>query len=334
MKKIVVSQKCSACGICITLTNLLIENPDGTVSPAEAGIIQENQVSVIEHIIKECPSNAISLENISILKSSGSSKIVELIEFIKNNLGNYNVKYPNLEDYQYLNLYFKRHSYGMCGSDPIYRSEGQAIRAGLNEFNKGMYSQKKTIIQEELIKFQTSKLHKYTSYEETPDNYYFKINSEINAIISTLKTLIQEELGQNISPEYQTFKVIPEFGSESLKDDFFIDFVKHLERSDLPRKIQDEIESLDWFDTFVDVSSIEDERGRERYSYMTIDCDIQFNNQMQAALELVLNSPDGVQKHLNEFIKNHFENMVMREVKKYTEYFLSLANKASTNIKQ
>ncbi|MCI8960817.1 MAG: hypothetical protein HFG62_17145 [Lachnospiraceae bacterium] len=64
-----------------------------------------------------------------------------------------------------------------------YSSYEKAKRAGLEEFNRLMYSQRLSIIQGLMIEYKANILLPYYRYERASNNYYYRIEQEIQTLL-------------------------------------------------------------------------------------------------------------------------------------------------------
>ena len=73
MKKFNISNDCNACGICINMTDLILEDEKGKAYPLKEGFITEEYFKEAKKIETECPAKAISIVETGNTKLSGIS---------------------------------------------------------------------------------------------------------------------------------------------------------------------------------------------------------------------------------------------------------------------
>lgn len=332
LKKVVVSETCVACGICTLQTNLLKENPDGKVIALEPGIVSEENISLIERVISECPVKAISLVKCGLVNAKGKEGLKELIEFIKNKLYNYKIEFPLPEEYEFNKTEFQTPTaYGRGEYSYEYSSDDKAMRAGLREFDRVMYSQRRAIIQQLLVEYKTKKLNKYSCYEDKKDNFYYSTNRKIENL---LKEIIEEakELSNNILfPQgFEKLEVIPKFGIDGDEFNKELNFyqLRHIEELWFVQEIMNELESLNWYDTYIDTDYMEDYRGKDVYCYKNInDVCNKFGEHLINEFPYVLNGSDGIRKVIEAPINTYIE-LVNKEIKVKADKLIDLIERS------
>ena len=67
MKKFAVSNVCNACGLCLIMTDLLVEDDTGHAQSAKKGYIHDEDMNRARTIVSQCPMKAISIIDSGIL---------------------------------------------------------------------------------------------------------------------------------------------------------------------------------------------------------------------------------------------------------------------------
>lgn len=311
MKKIIVSDDCVACGACIILSELLIEKPNGKVDAVEPKIISDEDAEGFKTIINECPVKAISLEEGLVKKEAEG--IQEFKNITLKNLKDINIKYPNSSD-----LNFNEEKYCLSIPKTSYKSrfsftsDSKAQKAGLQEFDKVMYSQRKALIQDILVQYKNIVLKKYFIYEEKEGNYYFEINGFIKNLLKELELQAKELTNYKIKlpNDFKKFDILPDSGLNDIYsyrmrniENYFID------------EIMNELESLSWYETFINT---EDRELSSRYIYcFDIEEAIQlFNKHILEAISYILNS-ERILSIVNEGIQLFIEDIKKETNVKY-----------------
>ncbi|MGV3117913.1 ferredoxin [Clostridium baratii] len=331
IKKLKVSTDCVACGICSTRTNLLEEKPNGKVAVVEPGIVSDADCELIEDVIKECPVKAISIVDLGLVKSNGKEGLIELKDLIGDKIRNFKLEIDP-KDYNFnKDEYAIPTAFGTGEYSYQYKSDDRAMREGLREFDRVMYSQRKAIIQQVLIEYKNKKLRKFSYYEAKEGNYYYDMNKSIEKflkeVIQQIKILTNNRVSIPIG--MGNFEVIPDIGIKGDKIDreLYMYQLRHIEELWFVNNIMNELEPLTWYDTFIDTDYMEDYKGRDIYCYKDIYkvCEL-FGGHMLNEFAYVLNGYDGVKSILEGPLNKYYEK-VECELKKKLEIILKELNK-------
>ena len=177
---------CIACGICLASSNLLRENTDGTVTVSGAGIIDAAELPIVQQIIDDCPAHVIRLEGIN-----GKSR-QEIEMLIRDELVNYSLVIPARSEFEFdKNNIRVPIPWSLNERKYIYSSDNRAKRAGLEEFNRLMFSQRKNIIQQIFIEYKANKLLPYFRYEKTSNNFYYKVEQQICELLEKVSAEVK-----------------------------------------------------------------------------------------------------------------------------------------------
>ena len=334
MKQIFISSECIKCGICIVQSNLLKENEIGEPVPILAsGIIQKKLIPEFKKVMDDCPVNAISLieyrgiiNNLETKQSSSKGVMNNLetkqssskcennkkednqvilnqdnINEIKKTLGEKIQKYKNLEEYKdkykfNIDEFYIPLPYSIEENKYNYKSDSSAERAGLREFDRIMYSQKRAIIQKLLIQYKTKILDGYSTYKRKKGNYYYDINCEIEKKLEILASEIKELSNNKIKldKKFTNFEVEPTFGinGDKMNRELYVYKVRHLEEIHIVDDIIRELEPLSWFDVYVNTDDYEDYRGKYVYCYNLREVTETFAKQILTETAYILNYDD------------------------------------------
>lgn len=332
MKKLIVADNCIACGSCVIMSDFLEETSNGKAIAKETGIISEQDSKKLLEVIKICPVQSISLIDDSLVSSVGKVGLGELKKIIAEKLSNYKMEFPNPIDYEFDNSEFSAPtSHGAGEYRYEYKSDDKAIQAGVREFDRVMYSQRKAIIQQLLIQYKNKKFRKYSYYEKEKDNFYYEINKSIEKLLKQLVTEAKELSNNKISlpPNFNVFEVIPEMGisGDAMNRELFVYQLRHIEELWFVQKIINELESLNWYDSYIDTDDMVDSRGKYVYCYKNVSnaCS-KFGEHIINEFSYVLNGSNGVRAILEAPI-NKFGEAVKEEVKKKADILISAIEK-------
>jgi len=306
VKNIKVSDKCVACGTCTLMTELLLENANGTVIPAKSGKIADDSVKEFMEVIESCPVGAISLEEAGLVKSQGKQGLLELKELIKKELANYSVPRPTYYRFD-----------GNVSSIPYnspsgqgrydYKSDSKATRAGLNEFNRVMYSQRRAIIQQVLAEYEITALKRFAYYEEKEGNYYFGVNKKVSFLIDQLVEEVKEKTSNKIviPLNFEKIDIGPDHG---FKEEFYIYQLCNVETVFVD-EIASQLDPLSEYSVYVNTDDIEDYKGRDIYCYQLNEVIETFRKDVLYAIRDIINDSNGIDVHINRVYDKYVESL-------------------------
>lgn len=178
-KRIVVSEKCVACGLCTTVSSLMEEQADGTVLPNGTGILNEADETEFLKVIAMCPQNALSLETVAVQSKES------IISQMNREIENFDLEtlVGDLEfDADYIDIDIPDY---VDGEDEYeYDDDDEAQEAGKEILDEMMYSHRKEYIQEALNTYRIEKLSRFYEYENDDDNFYYQANQKAQSILN------------------------------------------------------------------------------------------------------------------------------------------------------
>lgn len=301
MKKINVSEKCNACGTCTAITNLLVSDEKGFARPAGSGIVGENDMAAVQEAIDICPVGALSLKDSGNTTKQGKEGLIELQSVLKNRLQSIPKKKPGKEEYK-----FDAHNYSMSfgnyrmQSDWEYSSDSAALKAGLQEFNKGAYSQLKKIIIGFAVQYKNDKLKPYYTLDE--NGYYWKNNQQYRNVLDEIaaEAMALSNGKLNLSKDFTSFNVVTgdgKFGT-GMKD-ATIYGLKHFEETNIVSQMEREFtsgsyHSLNDYAMYIDTDSMEVYVGTSRFGKVKTKEKYYFRNVFEAVKEFAKDVRDYV----------------------------------------
>ena len=329
MKDIVITNDCISCGMCSLESEIFIELDNGKAEVNKNIDLNEKRLKEAEQIASECPAKAIKFaEKKGVVKAKGQEGIKELVELMKKELVDTKITAPKPEDYKFnKSEYPVPIAYGLGEYNYVYRNERKAEQAGLKEFDRVMYSQRKAIIQKILVDYKYNKLKKYYEYSNKSGNYYYDVNKKIEEVLIKVYKEAQRITGdKNILPKsFTNFKVIPDFGC----DDVMVYHLKHIEKTTTVNDIMNELESLSWYEIYINTGDMEDYNGRDIYCYKDIYkvCKL-FGGHILDEVAFVLNSYDGAESMVKDSL-SQFTKKINEEVKARLDLLVNCTNKIS-----
>lgn len=323
MKKVSISKECVKCGICAQMTSKLKEKADGSIEVVGNGFVSDNEMNSFKQVLESCPVNAILLSDTNAVGEDLSSLKKALIDNL--------TKFKNLsidpKEYRFDSSQYTidiPHSIKENGYP--YRDYSRAEREGLQEFDRIMYSQKRPIIQKLLIDYKVNVLNNFIDYSESNNNFYFKINTQITNLLKefadTAKSVTNGKV--NLSSDFTNFKFKPLFGIKESSNDLdsytYVYQLRHIEEVYFVDRIINELESLSWFDTSIDVDDKEDSRGRDKYGYRLSGACKSLAKQILSEAAYVLNdNSDGVREIIEVQLKKYQEMLNVEIDKKINQ---------------
>lgn len=328
VNKIHINTDCIGCGTCALLSKYIKENADGSVSPIGSGIVNNEDIVDFEKVIMKCPTQALTLVDGRITNREGIEGIMELRKLLISNYSNYKIPHPDPNQYRFLKEEYKIAApIGRREWRYDYTSEKNAMSAGLQEFDRIMYSQLKVLVQQVLVQYKAKYIQRYTEYVEEEGNYYFDIKENISTVLH--KFIIElNELTNGEACFSKNFNICnekPNFGlpGNKISREMNVYQLNHLEESWILEHIIREIEPLSWFDVYINTDNIiKYDKNKEKYmySYDLREAIEVLSSQILNEVEFVLNSYDG----MKEIIPSNIKNTTSEMEKEINEKFESI----------
>lgn len=325
IRKITVNDECLACGLCINECDWLVENEEGKAIAKDNIFLTSKDMDLFEKVKSICPVSAIGIKNCGRTTTEGEEGLKELLQIVKDLVENYEIKMPDSKEY-----YFDKEGYSVPKGYSSreykyeYKSDSKAEYAGLKEFNRIMYSQRRALIQQILTQYKVNEVYKFFEDSDNEVNYFNKINIEF---INLLHEIIYEAkvIEENLEFDEMLFEYIePEFGRKGDKfdEEMYVYQIRHLEEIWLTDNIINELEDLNWFDVYVNTDYMENSRGKDIYCYKLAEVQEKFAQQILTETAYVLNSYDGVKKILEDNLVSVIKPM-KEEMKKRFDTIIS-----------
>ena len=247
MKKLTISDKCEACGLCLGISSAIQETSDGKANAVDGGIItDEKELTKLAKITKNCPAKAISIEEYSNVATKGKAGIADLLRLMENKL---QYKLPNKETYKFVNAEIPI-PYSPKDYCYDYKSDSKAMSEGLNEFNRIMYSQRQALIQQIIIKYKNEVLVPYLRYENKKGNFFHEAMQNAATKLKEYVLELEEKLGYKLQLP-QDF-----FSFRSHEDRTWKDISLNIERWTIDQgwatRIANELDELSEYKSWID----------------------------------------------------------------------------------
>lgn len=226
MKKLVVSENCNGCGLCLLNTEYLKEDAAGNAEAVPGKAIQEADLGKITELVAGCPANALKIIEFAVTDKKGMAGFADIVSKLKEYADNFSVQRVKCSDVKWNT---KNYSISVPRSrneyQSKYSSERAARSAARDEFSNLCYSPSayRPLLKKVFVEYKVQVLKPYYICCDAEDSVYYKYNLEIRRFLADLYAEIKELLGENnkISESWKDFSVyLKERGTmiEVLKD--------------------------------------------------------------------------------------------------------------------
>ncbi|WP_339289571.1 ferredoxin [Paenibacillus sp. FSL E2-0201] len=302
MKRIVVSDKCVACGTCSLESELMTERSDGKAVAWGTGMITNEQYNSFIPVLKNCPTGAISVVD-DINQVGETASIIKLKKIIDEKLKSYKVKYPTTESFDYIDKeYIAPLFINKDKSGYEYSSYDRASKEGFREFERSIYSQRKTMVQSMLIGYKTKKLSSFAYYEKNSGDFYDGVCQEITKVLSEIEFMAKEITKGRIKlpDDFLLFEVGPD---KDYDGELYCYKLRHTEQLDY---LSEGAQPASYYDCYIDINELND-----KYSF-------DLNQVKEIFMEHVsFELSNQLSKHIFEWmdtIINEFSKLVSKKI--------------------
>lgn len=185
-KKLTVTGKCIACGLCIGC-EYLSENMDGTMEIKGGGIVDEKDEGEVNKIIELCPEKILALQSVK------SKTKTQIEDDIKKVVDGFKLEVPDKKIFAFdpQKAYIGLQA-GIPGEGRwIYSSESKARSAAKSEIDRCWYSKRDSVIKNVINDYRSEKLSPYYDYKEIDSNFYFNANQKAQKVLDKILENIQ-----------------------------------------------------------------------------------------------------------------------------------------------
>lgn len=205
-KKIVISEKCVGCGICME-NSFVEETPDGKAKAAGAGILLPEQVGQASDAAQNCPANAISIEDIS------QKSKTEVEALLDSEPGTLKLSVPSKEEFKFdvskVNIelpYDTGNEY-----DYRYSSYKEAIGAAREVIRRNMFGNREGIVQDIIGNYLIENFSGYVDYKESDSNFFYSANRQAQGILDKMVGEVMAAKPDAVIPEnIKTISSLPD----------------------------------------------------------------------------------------------------------------------------
>lgn len=242
---------CSACGACMSYSDLFEEDREGKCRPKNKGIIAADDLRMAEvmEAVELCPEQALFVHNISLVKGKGAVTVEDLWIFVHKMLVEYTCPLPDVTEFRFVGSVPYVDGDGVWGlSSSEYSSRDRATRAGLAELKRVYFNNMDTLMKGMLAEYKHLVLTPLLSYEETEDNCYYAEIKKISNLLRAIALEIKAVTGKRAVADIDTIKFKPNLGYKGKNFEQVADLEEWLYRS-----AQQDLENPDWYESFIDV---------------------------------------------------------------------------------
>lgn len=231
MKQVKVNEKCSGCGLCIANCAYLQENVDGNAEPILGKVIADNDVALMNKVVKDCPEQALYIVESD--SKAGKAGLDDAIKQMKNIMETFSVKRVKVDDIKLKgDDYYIPVPYSSKDRRYDYSSESQAKSAARDEFRRLCYSESayKPIIKKVFVEYKVKYLKPYYTCTATEESVYYKYNKEVEKCLAEVFAKVISACGgeKKLPESWMKFSVYP-----NSRDIMALDVLEHFDmRSD------------------------------------------------------------------------------------------------------
>lgn len=284
MKKLTIDTNlCVLCGVCEEdrYKEVFTRDESGKITVCNHGLIDLNKHPEIEDAISICPTGALSVEEEEILADDKESAIVRLNDLIFRELRKYPFEVSDTE-YEYETGVYKAAPIPVCShSTKTYSDDDKAEDAGLVEFERVVWSQRKQVALQYITAYKVKKLKKFFTNEESPDNFYHQKNRDISSLLNKVHCLAEIVTDGEISlPEdFCEFNVLLDWNGEAENDRYAYEWIEDY---------QFNYEESTWFHNAEYYRTYIDTKGEDRCWYDLTKAEAEFRDDMDYVVQQVI----------------------------------------------
>lgn len=324
-RKVEMKEGCIACGICVSTCKGFIEDDTGNVTVTPNLYVDKNNVDEIVAAMENCPCKCIIVAEGQPVFSS----ISELQNDMKRKYANYKFPKPSANEYDFHKAEYRvSPRYGAGERRYEYTSNRRAESAGMAEFKRCMYSQRRAIVIELLVEYKNRKLMQYVRYEKKQGNFYFDHILEVEKDFAIYAHEIERLKGISIAhkKEISTIESTPKFDFGDYRHAAWD--ITHIEEVNYSDAILNQIDSDYQYEPYIDTDDMDRYDGRREktyYCYKISEACQELAKDILWATDYVMQGNSDVQSRVNSVIEDSTKNIVAEVKKKYNmliNYFM------------
>ena len=329
MKKIIVNDKCNACGLCTIGNDFLEENIDGTAKPIVGKYILPSDEDKVNDVVDKCPQRAIQLV---VCEDLGSKK--DVIESAINELS----EIEDLPKVTTIKDSFDKSDYQIsCGNvsgqyNYEYSSSSAAERAAYSAFERAVFSNLDSIIMKIVVQYKAKHFAKYMLTNS--GNIYENKNNEIISVLKNIAGKYEAVCKQSLEENFAKFIVSPDTDRYSTyrmfeRNELFVDSAVSRIRSEFKSSDYGKVSA--YIPLYCDIDDMEKSVPTfgGRYKEKTMYC---YGNMYEACNEFIgdllhsayMSTIDELAVETANFLQSTYNTNMRKALKEKIEYLKSL----------
>lgn len=228
MKKFNVSKDCNGCGLCVALTDLLVEDEKGFAHPNTSKYITDDLLEQAEDVVTQCPVGAISIIE---SETKNLSKLADELEKRLKKIDKASFDWDSIafksDKYKIGTSVFKMFfNYNYADRDGWFSSESKAASSLINHY----YNQVDAVIMEVLSRYKNDVLMPYWSKD---GSFYAEFNKQFSEVLKEISTEASALTENKISlpKDFISFDVYPDDDETSYLYNYLKTFdIRYLEK--------------------------------------------------------------------------------------------------------
>lgn len=242
LKKVIITEECMACGLCLGKSDLIVESEDGRVKCSKQ-FVSESDAKVIAEIASECLENAIKIVDTDMV-------ICDINEFFEIA----NKKKDQLFSCQLNTLEFNPADYVINAPDFQIRSDPRGVsrdydrtdRDGFNYFKYNVFPHTKTIVRNMVAEYKNKVLSKVFDLRNGGKAFYLKMNEQMSNELKDLAIYCKTVFGVELDiQEFSKVDILPYTGNKDI-DELYGYRLQHLEEIYIIDDIVSNMEAEDY----------------------------------------------------------------------------------------
>ncbi len=197
MKLIDINEYCCGCGLCCLDNPYIKENTDGVAVPIKYKVIKNEDLPIIEKIISECPTKAISIFETSLTNKCGIAGVEEVIKNLKHKIATFKINEVKNSDIKFnANEYFidvpksKREYENFKFSHTVESIAKEEIDSIF--FSEKVY---RPILKNVFVEYTINKLSYYYKCDNSDNNIYYYYTTKAKELLESTYAEINDLLG-------------------------------------------------------------------------------------------------------------------------------------------
>lgn len=287
IKRLEVSDKCSACGICFLQSNAFAEDESGKAIVVH-DFLQSENLDEVTNIASMCPEGAISIKEVQV-KKLDREQFKEMCRQERENA------VQQLKD-KYETFAFDAYKYEIKCADfnlhsdfrGVSRSWERTEEEGFRYFKNNVFPLAKQIIQNMLIEYKKKSLSAFFEFEKNP-KLFEEMNKFMSSKLRYLGAYYNANFSKNINlDKFSVMNVTAEKGISGVRD-LYTYRLEHLEEIFITETVMSNLDPYD-YDCYVDSETSSNDSDMYYWSISRLVG--KFYGDIKKELNKYMNGPD------------------------------------------